>query len=334
MDDHNTAGEKALIERYFTPLAKGLDGSLNLKDDAGLLESKNGVSFVLTADAIVEGVHYLAGTAPSDIAYKALAVNISDLCAKGAEPAVYLLALALPRSCGGKFLSGLRDGLGKAQQDFNCALLGGDTVRTDGPTVLSITAVGEIPAGKMVHRFGAQPGDLVYVTGTIGDAALGLQILKSGEGAHSVPIEGDNADHLKNRYWRPQPRMDAIPLVRNFASASMDVSDGLVGDFEKLASASGVGGMIEAGNLPLSEAAAAWLANEPTMIETIMTGGDDYEILMTVAPDKRQAFESAAHAKGVPVTNIGTITSTGTKVCVKGADGKALKFSQSSYDHF
>lgn len=334
-DDDHPRGETGLIEAYFAPLARGYAGALKLKDDAGFLDPPPGTSVILTADAIVEGIHYLPGTNPSDIGYKALAVNISDLCAKGADPEAYLLTLALPRSCGDEFLSGLSKGLAKAQDDFSCHLLGGDTVRTDGPVVISITAAGLVPSHEMTHRSGAGEGDSIYVTGSIGDAALGLIAMQEEGGTSAIPdLDDALLSHLKARYLRPGPKIATIPFVRQFASAAMDISDGLIGDFTKLAKASGIGGYIESTKVPLSPAASAWLSADPDMIETVLTGGDDYEVLMTVPEEKCPAFEAETQKNSLKITKIGEVTSSGRQVRVQGADGEAMRFSCSSYDHF
>lgn len=323
--------ETGIIQHYFAPLAKDTPGAFDLRDDAGLIAPREGMELVLTTDMIVEGVHYLESAAPQDIAYKALGVNVSDLCAKGADPSVYLLSIALSGTPDPKWLDGLREGFAVAQSDFGCTLLGGDTVRTPGPLAISITAAGFVPEGRMVHRSGAGQGDHVYVTGTIGDAALGLALLQ-GVGADHLSAE--QAEFLQSRYWRPQPRMGVISVVRSHATAALDISDGLVGDFAKLCAASKVGGIISAADVPLSDAAAHWLEQEPERLGDVLTGGDDYEVLMSVSEENITAFESDCVSSGLQITLIGCIASQSEGVRVLGADGKALHFDHLSYDHF
>lgn len=334
MTDRKTSSEISIIERYFKPLAADMAGAFNLEDDAGCLEIGQDESLVLTADTIVEGIHYLKNATPQDIGYKALAVNVSDLCAKGAQPLGYLMTLALPQTNESDWLEGLSRGLADAQSDFGCKLLGGDTVHTTGPAVITITAAGAVQKGQMVHRSGAKDGDLVYVTGTIGDAALGLLLLKGEAGAAQDLLTPEQQDFLKRRYWRPEPRLQAVPLVKDHASASMDISDGLVGDFAKLVRASKTGGEIEAADLPLSEAATAAMTAAPELLEPIMTGGDDYELLLTVPQSETEAFKASAAGQSMRVTRVGRILSSVSGVTVRDANGNKLNFKRPSFDHF
>src|SRR6202049_4477934 len=229
------SGEDSLISRYFRPLVTD-PGAFGLGDDAAVLKAL-GEDIVVTTDAIVEGVHYLPQDPPDTIARKALRVNLSDLAAKGATPAGFVLTLAL-RDADDAWLEPFARGLGEDAALFSCPLLGGDTVSTPGPLMISITAFGRVPVGKMVHRSGAKPGDRVVVTGTIGDAALGLQILKKGAVAAALADETAATAMLVGRYRVPQPRNALAQAVRDHASAAMDVSDGLAGDLAKLCAAS------------------------------------------------------------------------------------------------
>jgi len=331
MTKRTPAGETGIIERYFAPLAEHTPGAFGLRDDAGLIAPREGMDLVLTTDMIVEGVHYLKNAAPRDIAHKALGVNVSDLCAKGADPSVYLLSITLSGTPDPQWLDELSEGFAEAQSDFGCTLLGGDTVHAPGPAAISITAAGFVPEGEMVHRSGARAGNHVYVTGTIGDAALGLPLLQEAGADH---LSAEQAEFLKRRYWRPQPRLAAIPVVRAHASAAMDISDGLAGDFAKLCSASSVGGVINAADVPLSDAAARWLAHEPKHLGNVLTGGDDYEVLMSVPDENISAFEGDCASSGLQISRIGRITSRNEGVHVLGQDGTAMQFEQLSYDHF
>ena len=266
----------------------------------------DGDDLVVTTDAIVEGVHYLPGDPPGTIARKALRVNLSDLAAKGATPAGFVLTLAL-RTVDDAWLKPFAQALGEDAASFACPLLGGDTVSTPGPPMISITAFGRVPRGRMVHRSGAKPGDRVVVTGTIGDAALGLDILKGGAGAAALSGDAAAREALTSRYRVPQPRNALAIAVRDHANAAMDVSDGLAGDLTKLCAASGVSAAIDAPGIPLSSAAAGLVAQGAVGLEALISGGDDYEILCAIPEDRFEAFALAAGQAGVAVTSIGTI---------------------------
>src|SRR5580704_7148056 len=238
------SGEDHLIARYFRPLATD-PGALGLLDDAATITPPPGSDVVLKADAIVGGVHFFPDDPPDMIAKKALRVNLSDLAAKGASPAGFLLSLALPRTVGGDWLEAFARGLGEDVQAYDCPLLGGDTDRTPGPVTISIAAFGLLPCGTMVRRSGARPGDLVVVTGTIGDAALGLLVRRDPDTAGRWRLDHRQRDHLIGRYLLPQPRNAVAEALRQHASAAMDVSDGLVGDLGKLCAVSGMAADIE-----------------------------------------------------------------------------------------
>jgi len=247
-DKYQISGEDSLIARYFKPLATD-PGAFGLVDDAAILRSA-GEDIVVTTDAVVEGVHYLVTDPPDAIARKALRVNLSDLAAKGAVPAGFVLTLAL-RSKEDAWLRPFADALGEDAKSFACPLLGGDTVSTPGPQMVSITAFGRVPQGRMIGRTGARPGDRILVTGTIGDAALGLDVLTGGAAAGALTSDAAARDFLISRYRVPQPRNVLAQAVRDHATAAMDVSDGLAGDLTKLCAASGVSATVEVANVPL-----------------------------------------------------------------------------------
>jgi thiamine-monophosphate kinase len=326
-----TSGEDSLIARYFRPLATD-PGAFSLGDDAAILKAL-GDDIVVTTDAIVEGVHFLPDDPPDTIARKALRVNLSDLAAKGATPAGFVLTLAL-RAADDAWLTSFARGLGSDAGLFGCPLLGGDTVSTPGPLMISITAFGRVPAGKMIHRRGAKPGDRVVVTGTIGDAALGLDVLKGG--AVAAALAGDTAakQMLVERYRVPQPRNTLAKAVREHASAAMDVSDGLAGDLAKLCAASGVSAVIDAPSIPLSAPTAALRARGTVGIEAIVSGGDDYEILCTVPEASFEAFARAARSAGVAVTSIGSVIAESSVPKFLDGEGRAIPLRRLSYSHF
>jgi thiamine-monophosphate kinase len=321
--------EDSLIARYFAPIAG--EGALGLKDDAARLTPKPGHDLVLTTDALVERVHFLPEDAPGSIARKALGVNVSDLAAKGADPAGFLLSLALPDGWTEGWLADFAAGLGEASRDFACPLLGGDTVKARGPLTLSVTAVGQVPTGCMVRRTTAQAGDLICVTGTIGDGALGLKLRSAP--TWSDGLSPDEKAHLADRYLHPQPRHRLAAALRNQASAAMDVSDGLAGDLAKMMRASGVSAVVEADRVPLSAAAANAIQASPELLDVALTGGDDYEILCTVPERSLDRFRQEADSIGIPLSVIGRVVS-GDGRPVFRMNGLERRYDVGSYQHF
>jgi thiamine-monophosphate kinase len=329
----STSAEDRLIAHYFRPLAKH-PGALGLIDDVALLTPRAGHDIVLTTDAIVGSVHFFPDDPPDMVAKKALRVNLSDLAAKGATPTGFLLTLALPTAVGDGWIESFSHGLGADADAYACPLLGGDSVSTPGPTTISITAVGTLPEGSMVPRSGARVGDRIVVTGTIGDAALGLLLRKEGTNAGRWRLDSHQQSALTNRFLLPQPRNVIAEALRLHASAAMDVSDGLVGDLAKLCAASGASAELAIDSVPLSDAARRVLAADPTQIETVLTGGDDYEIVCTMGADRLPSFRAAAEAGGVPVTEIGQITAGKGSPRFISRDGEPMLFKQTSFSHF
>jgi thiamine-monophosphate kinase len=322
------SGEDSLIARYFRPLATD-PGAFDLTDDAATLRS-SADDLVITTDAIVEGVHFLSGDPPDTIARKSLRVNLSDLAAKGATPAGFVLTLAL-RAPDDAWLTAFARALGEDAKEFGCPLLGGDTVSTPGPLMISIAAFGRVSPGRMVRRNGAKAGDRVVVSGTIGDAALALDLLKGGAAA---ALGGDEREMLIGRYRVPQPRVALAQAVRDHASAAMDVSDGLAGDLAKLCAASGVSAAIDVQSIPLSGPARTLLSSGAVGIESILSGGDDYEILCTVPENRFERFAEATSLAGVPVTSIGTIIAGSSVPRFIDGQGAEIALSRLSYSHF
>ncbi len=337
MAEHGGEGkglsEFEIIARYFAPLATDAS-ALSLRDDAAVLRPPEGQELVISCDTVIEGVHFLSGDPPRSIAHKALAVNLSDLAGKGARPYIYLLALSLPaKEHNAGWLEAFASGLAALQETSGIALAGGDTTRTPGPLSITVTALGLVPHGHAALRHGAKRGDRLYVTGTIGDAYLGLRLLKEAKLAGHLGLSQEDVGFLVGRYREPTPRNAlAIPL-RNYASAAIDVSDGLVGDIGKLVAVSHIGAVVEAARVPLSSPARKALARDPSLLEPLMTAGDDYEVVAAVPEANAAAFESDAAGRGETVTPIGRIEDR-DGVRVLGEGGRPLKLSHKGFAHF
>jgi thiamine-monophosphate kinase len=326
-----SSAEARLIARHFRPLAKH-PGAFKLTDDAAAIAVPAGSDLVTTTDGVIAGVHVFADDPPDLIARKALRMNLSDLAAKGATPLGFLLALSLPAATKESWIAAFASGLGQDAKRYGCPLLGGDTDHTPGPAAVSIAAFGAVPHGKMVRRSTAMVGDAVIVTGTIGDAALGLKLRRNSRLAQRWRLGKTEAAKLLRRYRLPEPRNALARAVLRYASAAIDISDGLAGDLDKLCRCSRVAIDVDVAQVPLSKAARAALAAQPELIETVLTGGDDYEIALTVAPRKLAAFRRAAELAGVSVTEVGRARRG------EGArffqNGHALKFARAAYSHF
>jgi thiamine-monophosphate kinase len=322
--------EDGLIARYLAPIAGA--GGLGLLDDAALVTVPEGRELVITADAIVSGIHFLPDDPPASIARKALGINLSDLAAKGADPLGFVLTLALPEDWTEEWLAAFCDALGAASRGSGCALLGGDTVRAGGPLTLSITALGTVPAGRMVRRTGAREGDVIAVTGTIGNATLGLALAREPRPLWAWALEEAATESLVDRYRHPRPRLVIGPALRDHAHAAMDVSDGFSGDLAKMLRASGVGASVDLDRVPLSGPVRAALAAEPLLFEQLVTGGDDYEIVLTASPDDMRALERQAQEVGLPLTVVGVVGAPGSDVTFWRA-GRPFDRA-GSYTHF
>lgn len=324
-------GEFARIDRWFRPLAAGFPGALGLTDDAAVFAPDPGRELVVTMDALVAGVHFLPDDPPGDIAAKLLRVNLSDLAAMAADPLAYTLATALPRSIDDAWLSAFTDGLAADQRRFGIHLAGGDSVSTPGPVTLAVTAFGQVDAGRALRRSGARPGECLFVTGTIGDAALGLGVA-TGAAAPAAPA--DRA-FLLERLRRPTPRLEWVALLRQFATAGIDISDGLVADVGHIAETSGCAVRMMAAAVPMSPAAARALAAGHAGLGRLLTGGDDYEIAFTASPAHRDAIARAAAAAGLAVHEIGAVEAGPVgQVTVIGPDGAPMPLDAAGWTHF
>jgi thiamine-monophosphate kinase len=320
-----------LIARHFAPLAPPT--AFGLLDDAALLRVPAGQELVVTKDALVAGVHFFPDDPPGAIAAKALRVNLSDLAAKGAVPAGFLLGLALPADWRADWLEAFAAGLAAEVARYGCPLYGGDTVRAAGGLTLSITAFGLVPAGAMVPRAGARPLDRLVVTGSIGDAALGLQLRLGRLDALSPALAPDHRAHLTDRYLLPQPRTALAEGLRRHAHAAMDISDGFVGDLTKLVALAGLGAVVQVDEVPLSVAVRGALRADASLLESALTGGDDYEILAAVPAASLPGLQAAADAAGIPLQVVGTCTDRGLPLRFV-QDGRDVTFGRGSYVHF
>lgn len=313
-------GEFAFIAHRMRPLATA-PGALNLIDDAALVDP-GGMQLVVTKDAMVAGVHFLADDPASQIAQKLLRVNLSDLAAMGAAPIGYLLALARSPEIDDDWLAAFSAGLAADNTEFEISVLGGDTVSTPGPLTLSLTAIGELPTGTALLRSGAKSGDDIWVSGTLGDAALGLAVLQG-----KLDVAKDVGAPLIERYRLPRPRLALGQALRGLAHAAIDISDGLVADLGHVATASGLSATLRADLLPLAA------ADLPGAREAALAGGDDYELLFTAPPDRRVAITELARELALPLTRIGAMQS-GEGVRVIDADGAEVEVARAGWQHF
>ena len=320
-------GEFERIRRFFGPLAG--PGGLSLLDDAAVLDCRAGRHLVVTADAIVEGVHYLPDDPPDLVARKLLRVNLSDIAAMGARPLHYLLVTAFPTALGTDWVGEFARGLAEDQRRFDIDLLGGDSVATPGPAVLSLTAIGDVEEGMEIRRGGACTGDLVWVSGTIGDAFLGLALLR---GAHPQ-LTPEYRDHLIERFRLPEPRVDLGRRLAGIAHAMIDVSDGLIADLGHICETSGVGAVIELASLPLSPAARFITDGEPGVRVDLAAGGDDYELLFTAPAGLTEAIDGLSSVLGLPITRVGRIEAR-EGVRLIDAEGQPVPVDHPGYRHF
>jgi len=319
-------GEFQLIADLFAPLAKGAPGALGLKDDAALVNVSPGCELVVTTDTIIAGVHFLRTDPPETLARKALRVNLSDLAAKGAKPIGFLHAFALHEAIDDAFLGHYAAGLALDVAEFNVPLLGGDTTASHGPLTITITALGEVEKGKATLRSGAKPGDILYVTGTIGDGALGLACQNP-----SLTLPAALTDILIDRYRLPRPRLSVGQGLAGLATACLDISDGLCADAGHLCDASGVAAIIAREAVPLSPAGRAAVALDAQWWSAVLGGGDDYELAFTVAAENTAKVDALAAQTGIALTAIGRI-SEGSGVTVL-ADGIPMTLAHPGYSH-
>jgi len=320
--------ELDLIKNYFAPLSTGETGAFGLTDDAAVLAVPEGMELVVTKDAISEGVHFIGNEPPALIARKLLRTNLSDLAAMGARPYGYFLALMLPEKTDEAWIKVFAEGLRSDQEIFGITLMGGDTTRTRGTLSLSLTALGLVPRGQALRRAGARIGDGIYVSGTIGDAALGLQVARC-----KLQVSKEADAHLLERYRVPSPRVELGQKLRGVATASIDVSDGLMQDLGHIAECSGIGAVVIWEDIPLSDAAKSALPLVARPHETIAAGGDDYELLFTAPRTMHEKLCSLAKDAGVNITRIGEIK-PGDSVKLVDKTGREIYLERVGYNHF
>lgn len=334
MSTPSLPGEFELIARYLAPLARAFPGAYGLLDDAAVISPAFGNELVVKTDAIVGGIDFLPDDPADLVARKGLRVNLSDIAAKGAIPRAYLLDLVLPRTVDEAWIAAFVSGLAHDQAEYGIHLIGGDMSSTSGPITIAVTAFGEAPIGQIIRRGGAQADDTVFVTGTIGDAALGLSVVRS-----ELPLlDAASAALLVDRYRLPRPRVALGPRLIGIATAGLDVSDGLVADLRHLCAVSRLSAVIEARFVPLSAAARVAIDNDPQRLATALTGGDDYEILFTAPAAAAVRIGELSRSFGVPITSIGRMTTLSgreePRVVVLDNVGRALRFASEGWTHF
>ena len=322
-------GEFETIDKYFAPLSQGFSGALVLSNDTASLLLGDGNEAVITLDTMVSGVHFLPSDPPDLIARKLLRVNLSDLASSGAQPRTYFLSLSLPSSTVESWIANFASGLAVDQAIFDVALGGGDTTSTPGPLTLSLTAIGEAPRGQAITRAGAQAGQDIYVSGTIGDAALALALIQSD----GVDLALKDAPALVTRYRLPEPRVSLGLALRDLATACIDVSDGLLADLGHICRTSGVGAEVDATAVPLSPEAQKLLSERTDLSGRVFAGGDDYELLFTARPEDAGSFSVLSRTLGLALTRIGR-TVEGESPLLMSASGEIMDLAADGWRHF
>ena len=321
--------EFALIAKLFAPLSAKNPGALGLTDDAAIVAVPAGHDLVVTKDMIVEGVHFLRDDPPFLVAKKALRVNLSDLAAKGTQPKSYFLGLSIPAWVEDEWLVGFAAGLEEDQKRFAMTLAGGDTTATDGPLTISITAMGTVPTGRMIRRKGARPRDAVFVSGTIGDAAAGLAVLRGA----GVALSDIGRSALISRYQLPEPRVALGRELVGIASSALDVSDGLLADLGHIAQVSEVKIAVEAAKIPVSAATCALWGQGHDCILRAATSGDDYEIAFTAPASARAKIQELSRSTSVAITEIGRVEA-GSGVHLLDDRNKEIPLQRLGFTHF
>lgn len=330
MPARGPSGEERFIAEYLAPLAEGFDGALDLKDDCAFIEPLPGHVLVFKTDPVTAGVHFFSEDAPEDLAWKALATNVSDIAAKAARPVGYLMALSFPAPPSAEWMRRFADGLATAQSSFGCTLIGGDTDHSPGPQAIAITVIGEVKAGSMVPRAGAVPGDRIFVSGKLGASALGLASRLTPDRITGVSERA--LATARSRYLRPEPRLGMRAALGAHARTAMDISDGLIKDLDRMLRLAGGGAALSFEALPLAEGLHELIAQDRDFGLGLISAGDDYEILATVPADRAEQFATLAFKGGVTVSDIGEVRDTpGVVVTDRRA---AIVEIGGGYDHF
>ena len=316
--------EFSIIRQYFSPSVERSDVILGIGDDAAILKIPEGYELVQSVDTLVSGVHFPEETSPQDIAYKALAVNLSDMAAMGAEPSWFTLAITLPDD-NEEWLKAFSESLSSLSKKHNVQLIGGDT--TYGPLCISITINGFVPVGKSLTRYNAKVSDKIYVSGTLGDAALALL-----EWQGQCLLSDVSIDYLKNKLNRPEPKIELGLLLRDYASACIDISDGLLSDLGHVTNKSNVGASIDFSHVPRSNEFNSNLTDDDLILPLVLSGGDDYELCFTIPEDKQHEFELTMNNKNLSVTCIGEIESQQGIRCMY--NNKEINLQEMGYQHF
>jgi thiamine-monophosphate kinase len=318
-------GEFELIAECFSQAGRSrADVIIGVGDDGAVLQVRDGFDLVVTTDTMVEGVHFFPDVDPRALGHKLVAVNVSDLAAMGAEPSWLSLAITLPK-VDPIWLQAFAEGLSETADYYNCQLVGGDTTR--GPLTLTVIAKGLVPRGKALTRAGAKVGDYLYVTGTLGDAALGLKLVQN-----QVEVSKKHRAHILQRFHYPTARVALGQALRTIASSAMDISDGLCGDLPHILQRSKVGAIVDVSKIPMSQAlkdSCDW----QSAVQCALSGGEDYELLFTVPENKRGALDVLLSPYGVPVTCIGRITGLAGKLELKQGD-LPFAYQHQGYQHF
>jgi thiamine-monophosphate kinase len=322
-------GEFETIEKYFAPLSQGFAGARGLNDDTASLIISNGNEAVITLDTMVSGVHFLSTDPPDLVARKLLRVNLSDLASAGATPRAYFISLSVPPSILDSWIASFANGLAADQKKFNIVLGGGDTTSTPGPITLSLTALGEAPMGRALTRSGAQVGQDIYVSGTIGDAALALALIQTG-GVDQVIM---NEPDLLARYRLPEPRVSLGTALRDLATSAIDVSDGLMADLAHICETSAVGAEVAAATVPLSPQARNLVSKNSDLSRCVFAGGDDYELLFTATPENAGDIAVLSEKLCLPLTWIGR-TTKGDGPKLLSETGEIIDLVDAGWRHF
>jgi len=320
--------EFGVISKYFRPLTGGNAAALDLADDGAVIQSASGVEIVITCDALIAGVHFLEDSLPQMVAARALRVNLSDLAAMGATPVAYTLALMVPSGTPEKWFEDFASQLLEDQKRYGIWLIGGDTVVTPGPLSVSITAFGEVPCNSALTRSAAGVGDRIYVTGTIGDAALGLSALKGD----LKQCDKETIEYFTNKFLWPEPRLSVGKGMRGIASAAVDISDGLLSDIGHICAASDVGAKVWEVAVPFSSGAESLISTRAALRSQLMGGGDDYELVLVVPEKNNQAFCQTTAEHLVAVTEVGVITG-GDGVWLVDEHGATIRTEALGYKH-